>query len=137
MGKMRHYQRFSVSGSGYIHHKPTHIAAFSINNISASGMNITSNVDFAKDEVVVLEVQVSGSALPYFKHLTGRVVRKHKCDSIYHYGILFIELPVKDMIEIDEYLRLNYTSAPAHQTSYDTGNEEHPIQQLYLRNKDC
>jgi hypothetical protein len=130
MEKIRHYQRYTVLGSGVIYRTSIQNVAFSINDISASGMNIITEADLEKDVVISMEIQVSGNILPYKKQIKGRIIRKSKCDSIFNYGIQFMDLPNRDIIEIDEYLRLNYSNTAPHRTSYDTGNDENPLRQL-------
>lgn len=133
MKQVRHYQRYTVTGSGFIHHIPIKNAEFHINNISASGMNITSAVDLMVNQVITLEVHVSGNILPYSKLIKGKVIRKIKHCTIYYYGVQFIELAHNDIVEIDEYLRLNYSSTALYLNSYNTG-EDTPIKQLQRKN---
>lgn len=97
-------------------------------------MNITAEVDLKEHQVIAMEVHISGNILPYSKQLKGKVVRKSKYGSIYQYGVQFMELINKDIIEIDEYLRLNYSSNAPHRISYDTG-DDNPMQ-LMQRKKD-
>lgn len=134
MRKLRHYQRYAVSGSGFFHNNPIRKVEFSVKDISASGINITTEIELEEHEVITMDVQVSGNLLPYIKQFKGKVVRKRQHNSIYNYGIRFMELTHKDMIEIDEYLRLNYGSAALPYTSYDTGHDDRPIRQLNLAN---
>lgn len=134
MRKMRHYQRYTVSGSGFIYWNLVQKAEFSINDISASGINITAEIELQEHEVVLIEVQFSGNLLPFDKQLRGKVTRKRKHNSIYNYGIRFISLAPKDIVEIDEYLRLNHGSTTLHRDSQYNEPDSDPLKQLIRTN---
>ncbi len=134
MRKMRYYQRYTVSGSGFILFSPERKAEFSINDISASGMSITAQAELEENEAVMTEVRIYGKLLPVSKQMKGSVVRKRRHNSIYHYGIRFIDMTHKDIVELDEYLRLNHDSTAFHDPSRDAGHDENPIRQLIRTN---
>lgn len=134
MSKMRHYQRYTVLSSGFIFFSPVRKAEFSINNISASGMNITAKVELEEHEAFMMEIQIYGKLFPVSKQMKGRVVRKRRHNSIYHYGIRFIDMTHKDIVELDEYLRLNHDSTAFHDPSRDAGHDENPIRRLVRTN---
>jgi hypothetical protein len=131
MRQIRHYQRHALTGNGLIHCSSGHKAAFSVNNISASGMSITAEAELEENEMIDLEVQLFGNILPYKKRLKGKVVRILRRNTAFEYGIRFLELTRKDMVETDEYLRLNTGSAGLHQhVSGDTAHDDDPVKRL-------
>jgi len=85
-------------------------------------MSITTEVELDEHEMVLMDVQIFGNLLPFIKQFKEKVVRKRHYNSVYHYGILFIGLTHKDIIEIDEYLQLNYGSSALNYNPHDTTN---------------
>lgn len=118
MGNMRHCQRYIVTGSGWIYRSNDQKAEFKVNDISASGVNITSNSVLKEKDIILMEIYVYGNLLPFTKKAKGEVVRKQQGMG-YRYSIRFVGLTDKDMIEMDEYLRLNCGGTDLHYTPYE------------------
>lgn len=131
MSTIRHYLRYMVTGKGNILINGRKNTEFLINDISASGMNITSNVQVQDHEIISMHVQISGNLFNYQKDVKGKVVRKHQHNSCFHYGIKFFELSQKDIIDLDEFLRINHNSSSLQDSSsLQTGHDDAPTKQL-------
>lgn len=118
MGNIRHCQRYIVTGNGWIYGSNGQKAEFKVNDISASGVNITTKIVLKEKDTILMEIYVYGNLLPFMKKAKGEVVRTQQGMG-YRYGIRFVGLTDKDMIEMDEYLRLNCGGTEPHYTPYE------------------
>lgn len=114
----RHYQRYEVTDRGLIDGSNTKKAEFRTVDISASGVNIITEALLDEGEIITMDLRISGSLLAFFKKIKGKVVWKHRQGTSYQYGIRFIELKHKDLIELDEYLRVNFGGTVLHYGAY-------------------
>lgn len=133
MRKMRHYQRYSVSGGGTIYLGGPR-TGFSLKDVSASGMCILSEAELEENAIFQMDVHISGIYMNFEKTFRGKVVRRSKQEKLFVYGVRFVDLSHKDAIDIDEYLRLNHGSASLHFTPPDAESDENHIKQLIPAN---
>lgn len=114
MKNNRHYNRYSVKCNGNITDNSHHNYRFIMNDISAAGMNITTDKEVTDEKPLTIHFDISGIHLPRTKHLKGEVVRKKADNSVHNYGIRFIDLTNMEIVEIDEYLRSRHYSSLVH-----------------------
>lgn len=126
MRKHRHYQRYKVAGNGHILSSKLQKAGVLVNDISASGVNLTTDLELEEHETVVIDITISGSFIPFSKQFKGKVIRKHSNNSLHHYAVKFIELTRKDLIEVDEYLRFNQSSSKLQPLGNEIGYDDIP-----------
>lgn len=123
MKKHRQYQRYIVTGNGHILNSKQEKAEFLIKDISASGINLVTDMALEEHETVMIDIIISGSFMPYSKQLKGKVMRKHREHPLCHYAVSFLELARKDVIEIDEYLRFNQSSSKLRHPAGEAEND--------------
>lgn len=123
MGNIRHCRRYVVTGNGWIYCTNGKKAEFKVNDISASGVSITTDSVLKEKDIILMEIYVYGNLLPFMKKAKGEVVRKQQGMG-YRYGIRFVGLTDKDMIEMDEYLRLNCGGTELHYTPYEVIHDD-------------
>lgn len=126
MKNNRHYNRYSVKCSGDITDSSHQNYRFIMNDISAGGMNITTDKEVKDESVLTIHFDFSGIHLLRSKHLKGVVVRKKTDNAIYNYGIRFYDLTNMEIVEIDEYLRFRHFSSLVHMV-------ENPSEDIYMR----
>lgn len=105
MTDRRHYRRYAVNCSGHFYDDRSKKYVFQLNNISPSGMNITTGDDFTQTQIYSISLNLTGLPLPRAKQLKGEVVRKKRNKAVFNYSIRFVGLTDADIIELDEFLR--------------------------------
>lgn len=122
MRNNRYYKRYTVNFDGYIMENAVRICRFRVQNISAGGMNITTDQDFPLHHMLVVTFDNTGLRLPVIKQIKGKVTRKRALNGVYTYGIYFIGLSDAEIVEIDECLRYAHTIS-----STDTVYQKGPL----------
>lgn len=126
MKNNRHYNRYSVKCNGEITDIRHHNFRFVMNDISAGGMNITTDKELTDENLLTINFDISGIRLPRATPLKGVVVRTKADKAVYNYGIRFHDVTTMEIIEIDEYLRFKHFSSLVHIV-------ENPTEDLYRR----
>lgn len=111
MKNHRHYNRYAMTCKGQVINSNSHKFRFHLNNISASGMNITTDLELKESKILTIKFESTGIHMPFTKHLKGLIVRSY---SDYKYGIRFLEQTPDDIIELDEYLRFIRSNTNLH-----------------------
>lgn len=112
MKERRRHKRYSIRISGRASDDSHQDYEFITNNISAGGMNMTTDGDLADESTVTLRLDMP-EVLPRAKRLQGVVVRKKKEEPGFSYGIRFFGLSEKETEEIDASLRNGHFAALA------------------------
>ena len=105
MGNNRHFIRYSIRCSGSMTDDNFNEYKFSLNNISACGMNVTTEKEISDTTTLTISFDNSGLHLPSRKQLKGGIIRKKVSGSEFVYGIRFLNLSVMEAVDIDEYLK--------------------------------
>ena len=114
MKNKREYKRYSVKCNGDITDNSFQNYRFIMNDISAGGMNITTDKEIKDENTLSIYFDILGVLLPRATQIKGRVVRKNEDTAVYSYGIRFYNLTNMEIIEIDEYLRFRHYSSLVH-----------------------
>lgn len=125
MKNNRLYSRYTIRCYGDITDNKYRNIRFVMNDISAGGMNITTEQEITDEKALTIHLDMTKILLPR-KQLKGVIVRKKKDQSSYNYGIRFHEISHMEIVEIDEYLRFRHYSALVHIV-------ENPSENIYLR----
>ncbi len=89
----RHFTRYVIRCTGYFLDSAFHRYDFRVNNISASGMNVTTDKDVrAAGDALTIHFDPEGLKLPRIKELKGSIVREKKNGAGFNYGIRFLNL---------------------------------------------
>jgi len=126
MIEKRRYKRYSVKSGGRASDNGDQNFKFIVNNISAGGMNITTEKALKDERPLTLQLDMPRPLLPSTKQLQGMVVWKKEESDAYHYGIRFSELTKKETEEIDASLRNGHFAALSQQveTPGETENKK-------------
>ncbi|RCX16646.1 PilZ domain-containing protein [Anaerobacterium chartisolvens] len=130
MRRIRHYQRYEATGKGTVKHSNTHGTDFTIKNISASGIKLFTAVKLDANSVILMDIHIHGTVSSFSKQVKGKILRRQKHHNSYFYAIHFIDLSHQEIIELDEYLRLNFGNSLLHHSPYEIEHEEYAIKQL-------
>jgi c-di-GMP-binding flagellar brake protein YcgR len=114
MEEKRRYGRYSIKVSGKASDDGDQNCKIIVNDISAGGMNITTDKELAEESAVTLQLDMPQLILPRTKQLQGFVVRKNEESSAYNYGLSFFGLSKRETEEIDASLRDGHFAALAH-----------------------
>ncbi len=134
MRRMRHYQRYEATGKGTIKHSNMHGTEFTIKNISASGIKLSTTVKLEEHSLILMDIHLHGNVSSFSKQIKGKILRRQKHHNSYFYAIHFTGLSHQEVIELDEYLRLNFGNSLLHYAPYEIEHEEYAIKQL-MRDK--
>lgn len=106
MTDRRRYRRYTVNCVGHLCKGKLRKYEFQINNISAVGMSITTDLDFDQASLLSMSISLTGLPLPRERQLKGEVVMKKRLKAaFFKYSIHFVELTNADVVELDEFLR--------------------------------
>ena len=114
MKNKREYKRYAVKCNGNITDNNYHNYSFFMNDISAGGMNISTDKEMTDENALSIQFDILEFLLPRKLQLKGVVVHKKEDTSIYNYGIRFFNLTSMEIVEIDEYLRFRHHSSLVH-----------------------
>jgi c-di-GMP-binding flagellar brake protein YcgR len=107
----RQYDRYPIKCNGEISVDSHQNYKFIMNDISAGGMNITTDREMKEENPLTIQLDGSQIPLPHTKQLHGVIVRKDGDNTSFNYGIRFIDLSNMEITEIDQYLRdMHFTS---------------------------
>lgn len=126
MKNNRLYNRYSVKCSGNIVDNSLRNYRFVMNNISACGMNITTEKKIVDENTLTIYFDQGEIIFPHIKQLKGRIVRKKTDDSVYNYAVRFFNVTNMEIVEIDEYLRFRHFSSLVNMI-------ENPNESAYMR----
>lgn len=108
MNYSRQYTRYPITGNGHLADSSLQDHSFIVNNISANGINITTDIELPTENAVTMCFDMPQVLLPNVKELKGTVVRKGASSNGYDYGIHFTEMSKVEVAELDEYLRFKH-----------------------------
>jgi len=102
----RHFARYFIRCAGYFLDSAFRRYDFRVNNISANGMNITTDKEVkASGDVLTIHFDPEGLNPPRIKELKGSIVREKKNGAGFNYGIRFLGLSYMETVALDEYLQ--------------------------------
>lgn len=109
MQRIRYYKRYHASGEGEL--RFSHSAkrySFKVLDASAAGLRIASEIELEEKECIRLRFVLAGPLSQYVKEVDARVMKKEHQGSVYQYGLHFLHFTHMDVVELDEYLRINF-----------------------------
>jgi c-di-GMP-binding flagellar brake protein YcgR len=114
MIEKRQYKRYSIKGVGRASDNSDQNYKFIVNNISAGGMNITTEKELKDESPLTLQLDMPQPLLlPRTKQLQGMVVWKKEESDAFTYGIRFLGLTKSETEEIEKSLRDGHFTALA------------------------
>lgn len=113
MIEKRQYKRYSIKSGGRASDNSDQNFKFIVNNVSAGGMNITTEKELKDESPLTLQLDMPQPLLPRTKHLQGMVVWKKEESDAFTYGIRFLGLTKSETEEIDKSLRDGHFAALA------------------------
>lgn len=114
MKNNRQYNRYSIKCSGEMSDECCQDYKFIMNDISAGGMRITTDMEMADESPLTIQLDMSQILPPHTKTLQGTVVHKKEENAVFVYGIQFLGMTNTETEEIDEYLRDRHYSSLVH-----------------------
>lgn len=102
----RHYVRKDLYGKGTVFcNMPQIFADFELQDISAIGMQIITNIELNVEDIVNIELILSKYLNEHNFHLEGKIIHKSKNKKEYIYGVKFINLKTHDKVQLDELIK--------------------------------
>lgn len=114
MKNKRQHSRYSIKCDGKMSEDSDENYKFIMNDISAGGMNISTDKEIEAESTLTIQIDLGQVVLPGAKQLQGVVVRKKEDQDVFNYGIRFSGLTDSEVEEIDAYLKVSHFSSLVH-----------------------
>ncbi len=120
------YKSYSVTGKGKFYTtSQLKKHPFNILNISALGARLSTETKLEINSSITMELRLEGHLSNILKTIKGTVIGNSASGIKNYYDVKFSGLSDIDIIELDEFLRINYSFAVLHSRPIESGGSFH------------